>query len=145
MAVQPPGHYTRDAEGYAHPSHGGTLAMKAGVITYEDTTSTLLFTLPRGARLVDEIVEVTSAFDDSGTDLLIVGTSDNDDAYVDDLDVSSAAISRYGDTSVVKKTALQSPLAEDTPVYGKYTGQNSNATDGRAVIILMYITTVDTP
>lgn len=56
----------------------------------DDGTVKELFLLPKGARIVDIIVDVEAAFNDSGTDLLEVGTKGNPDAILDDVDLSFA-------------------------------------------------------
>lgn len=132
--------YASDADGFASPNFGGDLGVRYGTIEYTDTTAKLLFTLPEGAVIVDFYCDVKTAFDDSGTDLLNVGTAGNPDAYVDDLAGGTAALTRMGGAATLPRTdAMGAALTNDTPIYGVYAGQNANATAGVAVFVMFYI------
>lgn len=118
-------HFLRKSITYASPGSG--VAATVGI-------------LPAGAVIVKPMsgVHITTAFNDSGTDLLDIGTSANDDLFATDLDLSSAtflacdeAVGDFG------------PLAADTTITATYTGQNANASAGAAEIIICYIPDTD--
>jgi len=78
-------------------------------------------------------VEVLEAFDSGGTDLLVIGHTDDDDAYVTSIDVSTVGI---------KVVTLGSGVGYDaTPrdVIAKYTAGGSAPTQGSVVITLEYV------
>lgn len=105
-----------------------------GRITYQDTTAKKLFSLPKYCTLLRAYVHVKTAFNGSGTDLLDVGTSGNGDQFVNDHNLASlgfaaATLLDGGELTVV------GPVLD---VYGQYFDQNSNATEGEAVVIFEY-------
>jgi hypothetical protein len=57
-------------------------------LTYVDTTSARVFTLPKGARLVDWIINVKTAFA-GGTTTLDIGTSSDGDYFIDGVAVNA--------------------------------------------------------
>lgn len=136
----PPSEYVNDGKNFTAPRFGGDVAVKFATFAYTDTTAKALFTLPAGSVVIDYIADVQTVFNDSGTDLLIVGTSDNDDAYVDDLSGASLGRFRAGAGATTPITSLfNTPFARDTVIYGKFTGQNADATTGLVMVALFYI------
>lgn len=101
-------------------------------LAYTDTTAKDLFTLPAGAIIIGITVNVTTAFDDSGTDLIDIGNADTADAYVADFDASSQGMT-------LSPSADESALSAATVVKGVYTGQNSDAAAGAATIACLYV------
>lgn len=92
--------------------------------------------LPAGAIVIGGGIQVITAFADSGTDLVNIGTSADADAYATLLDVSSVGFKAldelathddYSDTAEVTVTAT-------------YTGQNANAAAGVGDIVIFYVT-----
>lgn len=108
------------------------LYAQRATLAYTDTTAKTLFTLPVGAILIAFIVNITMAFNDSGTDLIDIGDSTTADRFVADLDGASAGLT-------LKPSADETALAAATVVKGKFTGQNSNASAGAATITALYI------
>lgn len=96
-------------------------------------------TIPAGAVLITAMsgAVVTTVFNDSGTDLLDIGVSSNDDLFATDLDVSSLGF-KPCDESVAE--AL---FSADTVVTATYTGQNANASTGAAEVVIAYIPDID--
>ena len=131
--------YVTDGDQFGVPRLGGDVAVRYGTVTFEDTSATTLFDLPQGAVVVDAMVEVTTAFDDSGTDQLDVGLGSDGDYFVNNLDVSSTGVSRYGATGFIAARAFGDPLENNTAVTATYTGQNGDATEGEAVVAVWYI------
>lgn len=102
-----------------------------GEVTFGDTTAKQLFALPKGAYVLDVRVQVETAFNDSGTDLLDIGTDSDADYFVNDADVSSAGY--------LAVTLLQAPkLTSLTGITATYTGQNSNASAGKALVYVVF-------
>lgn len=137
----PPGGFVSDSDAFTIPNFGGTVGVRYGTVTFEDTTATTLFTLPAGAVPIDIYVDVTTAFDDTTGATLDVGLAADGDYFVNDLDVSSAGVSRYGDTSVIaaRMTTGTTALEEDSAVTVQYTGTDGDATEGEAVVAILYI------
>ena len=109
-------------------------------LSYTDTTATEIFVLPSGARIVDWVVNVTTAFNDSGTDYLTVGISGDTDSIIDDLSVAAK-----GRCSIT--TELVDPGKETTamtPIYATYTGSNGDSTAGQLELTCLFSLEVDT-
>jgi len=78
-------------------------------------------------------VEVLEAFNSSGSDLLIVGHADDDDAYITSIDVSSTGI---------KAVTLGSGVGYDDDaraVIATYTAGGTAPTTGSVVITLEFV------
>jgi len=132
-----PGRYYSSSDGFAPPNFGGTLAVMFNTVAYTDTTAKALFTLPRGAVIVSVAVNVETAFNDTGTDLLDIGISTDADKYAVNLDVSSAG---QIVTGFVASELLQfgTPLTADVTVQATYTGSNADPSAGLAQIVFTY-------
>lgn len=133
MSFATPTNFTKNPDGFVPPKFGGSLAVMTGTVDFEDTTAIELFTLPAGAVMVDFYVNVTTNFDDTGTDTIDVGTSATGDAIIDGLDVSSAGLTRFGTAGT-----LLSALTEATVITAVYAGQNGNASQGSADFVAFY-------
>ncbi len=108
-----------------------------GVITFQDTTAKKLFELPRYATLLDIKVQVVTAFNDSGTDVIDIGTAIDGDYFVNDYSVVSegfgvATLLKGGNLEVL---GFKGPVVD---VFGTYIGQNSNASAGKALVFAEY-------
>lgn len=108
-------------------------------ITYVSNGTTITVgKLPAGASVVGGGVHIITAFNDSGTDTLIVGfigSTTDDNAYATLLDLSAVgfiALDELATTTNIQQTV-------DTTVTCVYAGQNSNATAGVADVIVQYI------
>lgn len=108
------------------------LQAQRATLAYTDTTAKDLFTLPAGAVLIAFVVNVSTNFDDTGTDLVDLGDGTTADRFVADLDVSSAG-------AQLVASADEGALSADTLVKGIFTGQNANAQQGAATITALYI------
>lgn len=103
-------------------------------IAFGDTTIQMGL-LPADSIVLNPYIVVITAFNDTGTDLIRVGTADDDDAFGTDKDVSSAIINPSNFTAGV---AL-GYYAAGTKIRVKYAGQNLNATTGSAIVVVPYI------
>ena len=108
-------------------------------ITYLNAgTAVTIGTLPAGAIVVGGGVQLVTTFNDSGTDLLDIGTTADADEFATALVISATAPvwiaadelptnNSYSDTAEITVTAT-------------YTGENANASAGVADIVIYYIT-----
>jgi len=108
--------------------------------SYSNTTAVHLFTVPRGARFLAWIINVTVGFagGGGGTGTLDIGTASNTDAYVD-----AAIVSAIGNIDLA--TTLVAPLAQvtvPTDIYGIAMGSD---TAGTCDITLLFSYDKDTP
>lgn len=127
----------RDTEGFAPPQYGGTLAVKHNTVAYTDTAAKALFTLPKGAVIVGWSVNVRTAFNSSGTDLLDIGNTGTGDAYCADLDVSSVATLRES-TAAFVEAGMFTPLTDDTPITATFAQSVADASAGEADVCVFY-------
>jgi hypothetical protein len=90
--------------------------------------------LPNGAQIHKSMsgVFVNVAFDSSGTDLLDIGTSANDDLYATDLDLSSIAF-------VALDEAVSMIVAADTTIIATPAQSVADAAAGTAEVVICYI------
>ncbi len=105
---------------------------QCATLAYSDTTARELFTLPAGAIILGFVINVTTAFDDTGTDLVDLGDGDTADRFVADFDASSAGLT-------LQPSADEGALAADTVVQGVYAGGNGDAANGAATISCLYV------
>jgi hypothetical protein len=108
-------------------------------ITYvSNGTTVTVGKLPAGASVINGGVHIVTAFNDSGTDTLIVGfigSTTDDNAYATLLDLSAVGFIVL-DELAATTNIQQSVEATVTCVYA---GQNSNATAGVADVIVNYV------
>lgn len=107
------------------------------IIDYADTTQKLIAWLPAGAVILDVLANVTALFNDSGTDYLVVGDSDTEDLYADDIDLSAVAMKVESQNTTPVVPGIR--LTEDTAIYAKYNGANADATAGSAQVSVMWV------
>lgn len=92
--------------------------------------------LPAGCAILRISSLVITLFNDSGTDLLTVGSTTTANEYVSSgMDLSSTGLK----AGTLVAAATVAVTTADTVVYAKYAGQNSNMTTGSAYVIVEYI------
>ena len=123
-----------DSDGFAPPLLGGSLAVKHARVTFANTTTANLFKLPKGAVIVDFIVNVRTAFNSSGTDLLDIGDASTGNRFKNDLDVASSGQTVTG--WVVGE--LFTPLTDETQITAIYAQSVADASAGSADIACIY-------
>jgi hypothetical protein len=126
--------FLTDEQSFGRPLFGGNTAVMYATVTFEDTTDTDLFVLPQGAVIVSWMVNIKTAFNDSGTDLLNIGGAATD-TYASSLDVGVIGQITAG---FVPGPILATALESDTTITAKYTGQNDDADAGEAVVVVTY-------
>jgi hypothetical protein len=110
---------------------------KESVVFSHNGVAKILFSLPRTATLLSIDVLVKTAFNDSGTDLLRIGTQLDDDHFVTDFSVGSLGFTRC--TMVLggpmEDLLLFGPAVD---IFATYYGQNGDVTAGEAVVMITY-------
>lgn len=105
-----------------------------GEINYNITTpfTVLLGKIPDGAQIVEVIADIETVFNAGTTNVLVVGTATDDDAYADAaaINEASATLQRVGGKRAV--------IDGETNVYAKYTQTGTAATTGKAHITVVY-------
>jgi len=91
-----------------------------------------LFTLPKNAHVLFFLVNVTMAFNGSGTDLLDLGKVGSAEYFAADVDLSSVG------QAFVIQSGLGDIGSSPVVVNGTYADQNSDATTGVAQITCVY-------
>ena len=105
-----------------------------GTINFNITTpfTVSLGIIPKGSTLISVIADVEVVFNAATTNVLVVGTSGNDDEYAaaGDIDETSATYQ----TVSGKRTAITA----NTEVFAKFTQTGGAATTGKAHITMLY-------
>lgn len=116
---------------------GGVVVSQAATVTFADTSAKNLFIIPAGSRIVSFVIDVTTAFNSSGTDLLDIGTTANGALYVNDADVSS--------TGHIVATLVAANLASvinvgstDVQITATYAQSVADAAAGSALVSVVY-------
>lgn len=73
----------------AQDAVGHVRLSQTAFVTFANTTAKVLFRIPKPYRISDIFIDVTTAFNSSGTDLLDIGKLGNANFYSDDVDISS--------------------------------------------------------
>jgi hypothetical protein len=108
------------------------LRAQRATLAHSDTAAKDLFTLPAGAQIVGFIINVTTAFDDSGgSDIIAIGDGDTAARFVADFDCGSVGLT-------LEPSADEAAMSAETVVEGKYT-PGTGATAGAATIVCLYI------
>ena len=105
-------------------------------LTYADTTSAEAFRLPRGARLIDWLVNVKTAFS-GGTTELDIGSSSDPDSIADG--ISLAAAGRVTLTTQI----VQPGYRTTTQSTGVYMNVGAGNTAGEVDVTLLFSYPVD--
>jgi hypothetical protein len=116
----------------------GVQTLRKTVTYLNNGTTITVGKLPANAIVVGGGAFVTTAFNDSGTDTLIVGfigSTTDDNAYATLLDLSAVGYIVL-DELAATTNIMQTVEATVTCVYA---GQNSNATAGSAEVVVNYI------
>jgi|GEM_PF-1772182 len=133
----PPGSFVMDSDEFAPPNFGGTTAVKYGTVAHTDTTAKSLFTLPEGAVVVGITVNVSTAFNSSGTDLLDIGITGTANYYANDLNVDTAT---QLVTGMQVARLFDAPLDSPTTVTAIFVQSVADASAGLATVCFSYIT-----
>lgn len=117
---------------------GGVVLSQTNTIGFgDDGVAVDLFTLPKGFQLIELQVDITAAFDDTGTDLLEIGKAGAADHYADALDLASVG-RVLGSSDASQLPNWIDASTSDVTIQGLYTGQNGNSAAGVARITALY-------
>lgn len=100
-------------------------------VAFTDTAAKYMFSLPNKAIPMSFVVQVDVAFDDTGTDLLNIGTASDPDHFAAGVVVSATG-------AITVPSLVAGALDGRTGIYVTYVGENGNATAGRAQIHAVY-------
>lgn len=135
MPFKSPGVYVKDQDGFTPPDFGGGVAVKYRSVTFANSTAVTLFTLPKGAVIVGWLVNITTAFNGTGADLLRIGRAGTANAYANDLDLASAVQLVTGFSPAEMFVALTA----DTAIQATYVNVAADASAGAATVCVKYI------
>lgn len=107
------------------------------IVFGDNGTAKTVGVIPAGAVVLRVSAVVTTLFNDSGTDLLTVGSTTTANEIVS----SGMDLSSTGVKSGTVLGTFATPTV-DTTVYAKYAGQNSNMTTGAATVMVEYLARV---
>jgi len=91
-------------------------------------------TVPANSQIIDVILNVTTANDDTGTATVSVGTSADADAFV-----PSTSVKSTGTTRGTLDTEATDVGSTDIQVLADFTAQNSDGAAGAATVTVVYI------
>ncbi len=106
--------------------------MTARLTFADDAVTYVLPTLPAGTIIHSAYHRINTLFNDTGTDLINLGTVADPDRYIDDQDVSSAGFSTTDTANVEEQWTAA------TPLQALYTGSNSDSTAGEVDIFIEF-------
>jgi len=115
---------------------GYVLMAQSAVIDIIGATSNnqVVATIPANSQIVDVILNVTAANDDTGTATVVVGTSADADAFVPSTSVKTA-----GTTRGTLDTEATDVGTTDIQVLADFTAQNGDGAAGAATVTVLYI------
>ena len=115
---------------------GSVLMAQSAVIDIIGATSNnqVVATIPANSQIVDVILNVTTANDDTGTATVVVGTSADADAFIPSTSVKSA-----GTTRGTLDTEATDVGTTDIQVLVDFTAQNGDGAAGAATVTVLYI------
>ena len=105
--------------------------------TVEATATDTTVVIPANSQIVSVDVNVETAFNDSGSDLLEVGSSADTDLYVNDTDISAIGSIAMGTAALC---ANWKDIGTTDIVVGYiYNGANNDASAGAATVTINYL------
>lgn len=91
-------------------------------------------TIPAGSQIVDVILNVTTVNNDTGTAVVVVGTSADADAFI-----PSTSVKSLGTTRGTLDTEATNVGTSDIQVLVDFTAQNGDGTTGAATVTVLYL------
>ncbi len=105
--------------------------------TTEGAATDTTVVIPANSQIVSVDVNVETAFNDTGADILEVGSSADTDLYVNDTDISAAGSIAMGTAALC---ANWKDIGSTDIVVGYiYNGANNDATAGAATVTINYL------
>ena len=110
--------------------------LRKNVTFADDGTAVTVGVLPEGSVIVAAGAVVSTAFNDSGTDLLDIGISGGDvDGIAANIDISSVGLK----AGTVSGSDDLGPFSADVTVIAQFDGASGNADAGSAEVIVEYV------
>lgn len=110
------------------------MAQSAVIDIIGASTTTVAATIPANSQIVDVILNVTTAADDTGTATVSVGTASDADAFI-----ATANVKATGTTRGTLDTEATDIGTTDANVVATYTAANDDGTNGAATVTVMYL------
>lgn len=129
--------FVKDRDGDGRPDLGGTLAVKRAAFNYTIAADTVVFTLPKGAEIVDMKLVIKTAFNAETTNTIDVGIPADDAYFANNLAAGTIAVLPL-ETSGWVLARVGARLAADTPVTVTYDQSGAAASAGEAVLLISY-------
>ena len=108
-------------------------------ITYlQRGTAVVVGTLPAGAVVVGGGFQIVTTFNDSGTDLLDIGTSADADEFASALVISATAPAYIALDELASNNSYSD--TDEVTVTATYTGQNGDPSAGAGDVIIFFVT-----
>ena len=105
--------------------------------TVEGTATDTNVVIPANSQIVSVDVNVETAFNDSGADILEVGSSADTDLYVNDTDISAVGSIAMGTAALCAN--WKDIGTSDIRVGYIYNGANNDASAGAATVTISYL------
>ena len=105
--------------------------------TVEGTATDTNVVIPANSQIVSVDVNVETAFNDSGADILEVGSSADTDLYVNDTDISAVGSIAMGTAALCAN--WKDIGTSDIRVGYIYNGANNDASAGAATVVINYL------
>ena len=105
--------------------------------TVEGAATDTNVVLPANSQIVSVDVNVETAFNDSGSDILEIGSSADTDLYVNDTDISAAGSIAMGTAALCAN--WKDIGTSDIRVGYIYNGANNDASAGAATVTINYL------
>jgi hypothetical protein len=117
---------------------GSPVLVQSATLANTNTTAKNLFILPAGSQVLYVTVDVITAFNDTGTDLVDIGSSSSGALFVSALSVASTGHTVA--TLVAANLATITNIGTtDMQVTATYTGANADSSAGSALITVGYV------
>jgi hypothetical protein len=113
----------------------GVLSAITTTIAFSNTAAVSIGTLPANAQIIDINIDVTTAFDAAGTDLVTVGKTGSAAAFVTSTSVASAGRASVATTGVYSAWADTGSAEIDATVTFTQTGTAATAGAARVTIV----------
>lgn len=109
---------------------------QSALIDIIGTTSNnqVVATIPAGSQIIEVILNVTTANDDTGTATVVVGTSADADAFI-----PSTSVKTVGTTRGTLDTEATDVGTTDIQVLVDFTAQNGDGAAGAATVTVLYL------
>lgn len=115
---------------------GGVLSAITATVAYTDSTAVTIGTIPANAQIVDINIDVTTAFNASGTDTIAVGKTGSAAAFVTATSVATAGRASVATTGVY--TAWADTGASEVTATATFAQTGTAASAGAARVTIVY-------